>query len=291
MGMDPRRAAAIARLAEEARAAGKAIRAYHGSPHSFSRFDSSKIGTGEGAQSYGHGLYFAGAEDTADFYRRKLTNDSDAPDVWARDYWEAQSAADAVGNPADAHDWLIRFLRFGADPSAGYPKAQRRFYRNALEYLLAQDPFSVPPPRRIGHMYEVELGVPEEALLDYDKPFSTPAGVAGAEVLRQDNPAAVSARALRAIQDGSWRMESFAGRSPYETAAVELTLLAKTRGGAKSLLDAGIPGVRYFDAQSRGAAVGTRNYVMFPGTEDHIRILRKYGLLAPMALPALQGSE
>jgi hypothetical protein len=30
---------------------------------------------------------------------------------------------------------------------------------------------------------------------------------------------------------------------------------------------------------------------MFPGTEDHIRILRKYGLLAPMALPALQEGE
>ena len=35
------------------------IRAYHGSPHDFERFDTSKIGTGEGAQSYGHGLYFA----------------------------------------------------------------------------------------------------------------------------------------------------------------------------------------------------------------------------------------
>ena len=35
------------------------IRAYHGSPHDFDRFDMSKIGTGEGAQAYGHGLYLA----------------------------------------------------------------------------------------------------------------------------------------------------------------------------------------------------------------------------------------
>jgi hypothetical protein len=33
--------------------------AYHGSPYDFDAFDSGKIGTGEGAQSYGHGLYFA----------------------------------------------------------------------------------------------------------------------------------------------------------------------------------------------------------------------------------------
>jgi len=32
---------------------------FHGSPHKFSKFDASKIGTGEGAQAYGHGLYFA----------------------------------------------------------------------------------------------------------------------------------------------------------------------------------------------------------------------------------------
>ena len=29
---------------------------YHGSPHQFDKFDSSRIGTGEGAQAYGHGL-------------------------------------------------------------------------------------------------------------------------------------------------------------------------------------------------------------------------------------------
>ena len=41
------------------------IVAYHGSPHSFDQFDTSKIGTGEGAQAYGHGLYFAGNEGVA----------------------------------------------------------------------------------------------------------------------------------------------------------------------------------------------------------------------------------
>src|SRR5215471_20243846 len=40
-------------------AEGAGIRAYHSSPHDFDRFDMSKIGTGEGAQVYGQGLYFA----------------------------------------------------------------------------------------------------------------------------------------------------------------------------------------------------------------------------------------
>ena len=32
---------------------------YHGSPYKFKSFDPNKIGTGEGAQAYGHGLYVA----------------------------------------------------------------------------------------------------------------------------------------------------------------------------------------------------------------------------------------
>lgn len=46
-----------------------AIRAYHGSPYQFDRFDISKVGTGEGAQRYGHGLYLADLEKTAQKFR------------------------------------------------------------------------------------------------------------------------------------------------------------------------------------------------------------------------------
>lgn len=45
---------------------------YHGSPHSFDAFSLDKIGTGEGAQSYGHGLYFAENQKVAEEYQRKL---------------------------------------------------------------------------------------------------------------------------------------------------------------------------------------------------------------------------
>ena len=41
---------------------------WHGSPHKFDKFDSSKIGTGEGAQAYGHGLYFAESPEVAGQY-------------------------------------------------------------------------------------------------------------------------------------------------------------------------------------------------------------------------------
>ena len=54
--------------------------AYHGTPHTFSaepgaplgRFRTSAIGTGEGAQAYGHGLYFSSKQAVAEFYKSKL---------------------------------------------------------------------------------------------------------------------------------------------------------------------------------------------------------------------------
>lgn len=51
-----------------------AIKAYHGSPHDFDRFDMSRIGSGEGAQAYGFGLYFAQSRDVADSYRATLSS-------------------------------------------------------------------------------------------------------------------------------------------------------------------------------------------------------------------------
>jgi hypothetical protein len=60
---------------------GLGIKAYHGSPHSFERFDPSKIGTGEGAQAYGHGLYFAEQEATAKAYRDALAYKNQRPVV------------------------------------------------------------------------------------------------------------------------------------------------------------------------------------------------------------------
>ena len=47
----------------------KGIRAFHGSPHDFNKFDLSKIGTGEGAQGRGYGLYFAENPKVAELYK------------------------------------------------------------------------------------------------------------------------------------------------------------------------------------------------------------------------------
>lgn len=74
------------RTAETALRAAPPIRAYHGSPHNFNRFDLSRVGSGEGAQTYGHGLYFAENPLVAEGYADKLAR-------------RASSATDTVASP------------------------------------------------------------------------------------------------------------------------------------------------------------------------------------------------
>lgn len=52
---------------------GEVSELYHGSPHAFDRFRMEKVGTGEGAQAFGHGLYFTDQRSIAQHYANALS--------------------------------------------------------------------------------------------------------------------------------------------------------------------------------------------------------------------------
>ena len=320
----------------------KPIRAYHGSPYDFDAFDASKIGSGEGAQTYGHGLYFAGNERVADQYRRRLAGDPLPMDLAIdgrpvfRESWQslpplhkdgANYLLSRLRNYSDAHaqeamgeigrdlPGLLEDAAAGAGSMERFA-AERRLseLRGALD-LLQNRRVSVLPPERPGHTYEVEIGHPEESLLDWDKPIY---GQSDAVI---DGLKRLNARALGAeteLLDGAfgglvWRTPrgNIVG-TPTRNAAPETLSFWDTHqnhrhgGGAISDLNAlkqsptaasealrsvGIPGIRYLDGGSRSAGEGTRNYVILPGAEDRIRILRKYGLLGPAAMAGTNSEE
>ena len=51
------------------------VDAFHGSPYQFDEFSTEKIGSGEGAQAFGWGLYFTDLESIARSYAKKLSGD------------------------------------------------------------------------------------------------------------------------------------------------------------------------------------------------------------------------
>ena len=88
---------------------------WHGSPHTFDKFDSSKIGAGEGAQSYGHGLYLADSPAVAKSYQEQLAPGSGAgpADIAAR--WLKSSGGDADAARAGLRNVMQRAMDAGED--------------------------------------------------------------------------------------------------------------------------------------------------------------------------------
>lgn len=219
------------------------IRAYHGTPHKFDRFDISKIGTGEGGQAYGHGLYFAEHEPVAKSYRDQLSGKSSS---YARRSAEIDDAwVDAARSMFGTHspDEIRALLK---DAYKSNPPSDRQ-----IDIVLrAANP---------GHLYEVNLHVPREHLLDWDAPLA-------------DQPHVLDAFGIsRHAAERIGGVMPFSGKQVYNARAA---FDDGPRQLSQTFLEAGIPGIQYLDQGSRGVGTGTRNFVMFD--DAPIEIVRRY---------------
>lgn len=289
---NPKQASAASSAEHIAKSAARdevpGIRAYHGSPHDFDKFDLSKIGTGEGAQAYGHGLYFAENEGVAGSYRTALSR---AHGGWKfdgkplekpEDFWSLQKQLEDVeGN------WRLNKLvnEFYSLRRQGYSKDEaiknrKDWHRSDPEMQAAIDEFAkrsdmteVP-----GRLYEVNIKADPADFLDWDKPVSPD----------------VWAKARQAIQSGPLPQELKA-TIPETAPDVPMSRAAGMLGldfpaTSKALADAGIPGIKYLDQGSRTAGDGSRNYVVFD--DSIVKIIRKYGMAGLAAfLAASSGAD
>jgi hypothetical protein len=260
-------------------AGGKGIRAYHGSPHDFDKFDLSKIGTGEGAQVYGHGLYFAENEAVAKSYKRPgphshivPTTIDDVPvSQWAGRDAAEKRAADALARNPTVED-AIKYLQ------------QDRGTEAAQQWLL-QNAGRVKDANKTGKMYEVNINAAPEQFLDWDKPLT-----AAAPKQMQDafNKIATSDPAIKEAFHKGFRDQQpgWYYHSILNDRAKTGDLVRNQMAATETLRDAGIPGIKYLDQGSRAAGDGSRNYVLFD--DKLIDILRKYGIALPGAGAGMQ---
>lgn len=223
------------------------IRAYHGSPHDFDRFDMSKIGTGEGAQAYGHGLYFAENEGVARSYRDAMATDP-------RD--ELNKYLEGITNFARPEDISFEKIKAGLARSdygslrlaaqdddvvrdivavARGRNADGTVTNDAMRALNRLDR-SLPQPT--GRMYEVTIKADPEQFLDWNLPL-----------------AEQSAEVQRALGD-RWRSDQHGSSIATMTGLSgikERGLRAEDaqRAASEILREAGIPGIKYLDQGSR----------------------------------------
>lgn len=296
------------------------IRAYHGSPHDFDRFDLSKIGTGEGAQVYGHGLYFADSEGVARSYRDALSQGNPeiaykgkpVPVFTGRGLSESglppeQYYASMFGpkdDPAFARQAHIQYLESQKrmiPTRDDLPTSVKERALKGLDEQIAQinlfDPAAVEKLKK-GHMYEVNIRANPEEFLDWDKPVAqqsqsvrealAKAGINKEDILGGDawfRAQRTKGYAIRQDPAGQWgpggsTLEESLAMVGGDKSRVRPLTGVTPEDRSAALREAGIPGIKYLDQGSRAAGEGSRNYVVFD--ENLIDILRKYGLVPGM---------
>jgi hypothetical protein len=201
---------------------------FHGSPHKFTKFDSSKIGTGEGAQVYGHGLYLAENPAVAKDYQNSLSGYTVDGKRLPSDIGTVVGAFDGDVTKAIAakKDQLNRWTESTSD--------KKHFIVKGLENEIKMlSELKGKKLESAGNFYQVDL--PDEQIakmLDYDKPLSEQS-----EFVRK----AIQENELDYVPDrltgGRLLEELHKGFAPDVA--------------AKHLRDAGIPGIRYLDQGSR----------------------------------------
>lgn len=263
---------------------------WHGSPHKFDRFDSSKIGTGEGAQAYGHGLYLAESPDVAKGYQQATSKDRF---ITSDGYFDPSQlehlnvrAATRKGDLQGAIDVAKKY----AAPDPDYPDVAAKAARDLaiLERLKASGGIT----QNTGALYKVDL--PDDAIakmLDWDKPLSQqPREVREAlttiargdekimQKFRELGPSAPANHAYAALTEHAVRMKKYeAMRNGIPESQAIPSLVYGQDVASKTLREVGIPGIRYLDGGSRGVGQGTSNFVVFPGNEGLLSILERNG--------------
>ena len=208
---------------------------YHGTPHDFDKFDINKIGTGEGNQAFGHGLYFAENEDVAKGYQDKLAQQvpqlvidgkkiipTSSADVQAYNKWQDAGDIDEAISDAKSD------IKISADPEASQKIVE------SLEAYKAKNASLVPE----GHLLQVKINRPSEHFLDWDKPLSEQSAHVREAIENHPDPM-VAGTAVKYGNDSPTMYDRISQRSGGSAAASQL------------LHENGIAGIKYKDGNSR----------------------------------------
>lgn len=225
-----------------------AIEAWHASPHSFENFDLSKIGTGEGAQVYGHGLYFAENKSVHDQYYNQFAGEPTVGQERFNANNAVHLAAQAIHETghidlaqADLEKKLARFNDKN-DPF----EAERKKISQAIKELdfIAEIGKPTYEPARPAQSYKVSIAADPAHFLDWDKPLSEqdPHVQAVIEKLNKELEIPDFRNTADYIDSLKMAIADKEGMQHFDDAK-ELT--------SKRLAEAGIPGIKYLDQGSR----------------------------------------
>jgi N12 class adenine-specific DNA methylase len=239
------------------------LTAFHGTPHrGIEQFSTDKIGTGEGNQVYGWGLYFATKKDVAEWYRKGITS-RQTVGVLESIRSLTPSQYNSAAEKLQLKDWDIyskdewlEDIEVRDDPS------------DIEEWKRGLEDLGLLSDEAMGQLYEVEIPEDSEMLL-WDDEISEQRMIDLYDRMQQTDAFSFA----EAFQE-SWYNRQEKGHGNWDGQDL-YTELSKDRGSDKSasklLNSIGIKGIKYLDGSSRGAGEGTYNYVIFDGADTEIK--------------------
>jgi len=259
------------------------IDAYHSSPHKFDKFDISKIGTGQGAQSYGYGVYFAespAVSGRGGSYDREFT---------------AKNLSKYDLNQQEEH--ILRLMSAGkSDADVLYDLAKMGSIPRAADGLLDFEQAEAAIERikkNRSNIYEVRINAHPDYFFDWNKKFGEQSKIAQSAIKNLINEISDHDKTRMSgmfnWSDGSARHGSLEKIEKMDGAAIHdmLENVIDRKLISKHFLNHGIKGIKYFDYNSRWNGKGTRNYVVFD--DKLINIKRRYEMGG--AVPMASGGE
>lgn len=239
------------------------LRVFHGTPHrgiEQEGFKLNKIGTGEGAQAYGWGLYFAGNKEVAEYYRQALT--------------QTYGLLDSSGNP-------VKMVTQDESAALAFVQANGHDFDKGIadlkEVAKTKPRFAAAVPiverwkadgfgfgfkaGKEGQLYKVEI--PEDdAYLLWDKPLIAQSEKVKAALRSMDNRVTFGKdresvkQWIKITGDIPPEMRAMTGGALYSHIAGKLNARhdspkTGSQQASEYLQSLGIPGLRYLDGVSR----------------------------------------
>lgn len=254
-------------------------RAWHGSPYEFEAFDLGAMGSGEGNQAHGWGLYFAKDKRISEAYKEYFGDKGDVVHFNGMEYrindegdWEGGGQVyeygDAVGYALDALADNGTPAQAIADLRDKLQKGRiRGIYADRAQEAIAMLETGSGDGRRGGRLYEVEI--PEDAaLLDEQKQLN-------------EQPEAVRRSVQSVFENNGLDMHRLDDMNGKDIQKVLQSVYGDDRGVAMALKEAGLKGYTY-EGRNDG-----RCYVVFD--DAAIQIIDRYNQSVQAAYNASTG--
>ena len=287
------------------------IIAFHGSGADFDEFKLEKIGTGEGAQVFGHGLYFSDSEDIAKFYRKQILYDNVRKGKLNVKYKnklvpQSDTAETEASSEIRMVSQIVEYMN-GTKGNSPDPKNAKADLIYKIELQIgARQNFNLDGTPIYRDAEEIELNKlitdslendlktlekinPEDIIVDIGKVYKVNIKTVMDDLIDYDKNLKEQNKKIQKILKPYYELYSISETADFGTLLESSYRNLPRDKFSEELSKEGIKGIKYKAGQLSGIDSDKTNFVIFD--DKIIDIMAKMGIVGPMAISAIKNNK